>query len=203
MANQYSQIFTLKDIFSNKKLEKKLPLINYKEKVTPDGRSQQCTTIVTVRERVFDTATNTARGFYSPLVPQKSENRLVLDGNLVGDHNEAVNAVYTALKGIHSVLIWTANNANMVRYALKEAERNKRNFGIDSRLYLRAQSMQEIEGMSRAQLQALLENVIENIVYGDNFPETQKKFAVDKLVSGGKYSYEDGAFNWKRKVGAL
>lgn len=203
MANQYSQIFTLKDIFNNKKLEKKLPLVNYKEVVTKDGRTAQRTNITTIRKRVFDTATSIAKAYYSPLVAQRLENQLILDGNMTGDQDEAVNEIYTALKGIRSVLIWTANNANMVRYALKEAEKNKRNFGIDSRLYLRTQSMQEIEGMSRSQLQALLENVMENIVYGDNFPETQKKFAVDKLVGGGKYSYEDRVFNWKRKVGAL
>lgn len=203
MANQYSQIFTLKDIFNNKKLEKKLPLVNYKEVVTKDGRTAQRTNITTIRKRVFDTATSVAKAYYSPLVAQRLENQLILDGNMTGDQDEAVNEIYTALKGIRSVLIWTANNANMVRYALKEAEKNKRNFGIDSRLYLRVQSMQEIEGMSRSQLQALLENVMENIVYGDNFPETQKKFAVDKLVGGGKYSYEDRVFNWKRKVGAL
>lgn len=203
MANQYSQIFTLKDIFNNKKLEKKLPLVNYKEVVTKDGRTAQRTNITTIRKRVFDTATSVAKAYYSPLVAQRLENQLILDGNMTGDQDEAVNEIYTALKGIRSVLIWTANNANMVRYALKEAEKNKRNFGIDSRLYLRTQSMQEIEGMSRSQLQALLENVMENIVYGDNFPETQKKFAVDKVVGGGKYSYEDRVFNWKRKVGAL
>ena len=32
MANRFTQQFTLKDIFNNKKLKNKLPLINYKEK---------------------------------------------------------------------------------------------------------------------------------------------------------------------------
>lgn len=203
MANQWSQIFSLKDIFTNQKLKNKLPLVNYKEHVTEDGRVAQRTNITTVRKRVYDTATESARPYYNPMITQRLETQLIIDGEMVGDHDQAVDAVYNAIKGIRSVLIWTANNADMVRYALKESERNKRNFGIDSKLYLRVQSMQEIEGMNRSQLQALLNDVMDNIAYGDNYPETQKKFAVDKLAGGGKYSYEDRVFNWKQKVGAL
>ena len=203
MANQWSQIFTLKDIFNNRKLKDKIPLINYKEKVSEDGKVSTRTNITTVRKRVFDTATASAKPFYNPMVTQRLEGQLVIDGQMTGDHDQAVDAVYNAIKGIRSVLVWTANNADMIRYALKESESNKRNFGIDSKLYLRAQSIQEIEGMSRNQLQALLSDVMDNIAYGDNYPQTQKKFAVDKLPGGGKYSYEDRVFNWKRKVGAL
>ena len=71
----------------------------------------------------------------------------------------------------------------MVRSALKEAEKNKRAYGINSKLNLRVQSMQEIEGMSRQQLQALMSDIMENIVYGDNFPQTQKKYNVEQLTT--------------------
>lgn len=202
MANRFTQNFTLRDIFANKNLRKKLPYIDYKEKQTENGEVKQRTQVLTVRRQVFDTATASAKPYYSPLVTTKSENTLILDGNLVGDHNQAVDAVYNSLKGIRSEMVWTANNANIIRYAMKESERNKRNFGIDTKLYLRTQSMQEIQGMSRPQLQALMSDVMDNIVFGDNFPETQKKFEVDKLINTG-YTYKQQVENWKQKVGAL
>lgn len=202
MANRFTQNFTLRDILSNKQLRKKLPYIDYKEKQTENGEIKQRTQVLTVRRQVFDTATASAKPYYSPMVTSRTENQLLIDGNLVGDHDQAVDAVYNSLKGIRSEMIWTANNANILRYAMKEAERNKRNFGLDTKLYLRAQSMQEIQGMSRAQLQALLDNIMENIYYGDDFPETQKKFQVENLVNTG-YTYEQQREKWKQKVGAL
>ena len=202
MANRFTQNFTLRDILSNKQLHKKLPYIDYKEKETENGEIKQRTQVLTVRRQVFDTATASAKPYYSPMVTSRTENQLLIDGNLVGDHDQAVDAVYNSLKGIRSEMIWTANNANILRYAMKEAERNKRNFGLDTKLYLRAQSMQEIQGMSRTQLQALLDNIMENIYYGDDFPETQKKFQVENLVKTG-YTYEQQREKWKQKVGAL
>ena len=202
MANRFTQNFTLTDILTNKQLRGKMPYISYKEKETETGEVKQRTQILTVRKQVFDNAIISAKPYYSPLVTTKSENTLILDGNLVGDHNQAVDAVYNSLKGIRAELTWTANTANLLRYAMKEAERNKRKFGIETKLYLRPQSMQEIQGMSRPQYQALLSDIIENIFCSDDFPETQKKFEVDKLMKSG-YTYKQQVENWKQKVGAL
>lgn len=208
MANQYSQIFSLTDIFNNRKLRDKIPLINYKEKVTEDGKITTRTNAKTVNRQVFDTATSAARPFYSPIFTTRNQNTMVISGNLVGDHDNAVDAVYNALQSKKSLLIWTANNADMIRSALKESEKNKRNYGINSKLYLRVQSMQQIEGMSKPQIQELMQNIMENIVYGDDFPLTQKKFN----VQGTNYyrentknyflSYEQRKARWKNRVGA-
>lgn len=203
MANQWTQIFTVRDILSNKQLKGKMPYIQYKEKETETGEVSKRTQALTVRKQVFDTATNSASPFYSPLVTQKVGDQLILDGNLTGDHDQCVDAVYTALKGIRAELIWTANTTNILRYAMKETERNKRTFGIDSKLYLRVQSMEQIQGMSMSQRQALLKDIVDNVYFGDDFPETQKKFKVDELVEGGIYNYKQEKENWKRKVGAL
>ena len=202
MANRFTQNFTLTDILTNKQLRGKMPYISYKEKETETGEVKQRTQVLTVRKQVFDNAIISAKPYYSPLVTTKSENTLILDGNLVGDHNQAVDAVYNSLKGIRAELTWTANTANLLRYAMKEAERNKRKFGIETKLYLRPQSMQEIKGMSRPQYQALLSDIVENIFCSDDFPETQKKFEVDKLINTG-YTYKQQVENWKQKVGAL
>lgn len=203
MANRYSQNFSLTDIFSNKALSKKLPYISYKEKENENGEVKQRTQVLTVRKQVFDNAISSAKPFYSPMSVTRAENTLVLEGNMTGDHDQAVDAVYNSIKGIRAELIWTANTANMLRDAMKEAEQNKRKYGIDTKLYLRVQSMQEIEGMSRQQLQALLSDVVDNIYYGDNFPKTQKKYEVDTLsLFRTKNNYEYNKEIWKQKVGA-
>lgn len=201
MAGRYSQNFTLRDIFNNKKLKNKIPLINYKEKELENGKISRRTNAKTVNRQVFDTATSAARPFYKPIKTSRSGDTMIISGELVGDHDGAVDAVYNALQAKKSILIWTANNADMIRSALKESEKNKRNRGIDSKLYLRAQSMQQIEGMSKQEIQALMENIMENIFYGDDFPETQKKYGVEQLEVKSKYNYDQRKLRWKFRVG--
>lgn len=201
MASRYSRNFTLKDIFNNKNLKDKLPLINYKEKELENGKISRRTNAKTVNRFVFDTATSAARPFYRPIMTTRSGNLMVISGELVGDHDEAVNAVYNALKNKRVLFIWTANNVKMIRDALKESEKNK-NSGVASKLYLRVQSMQQIEGMTRPQIQALLQDIMENIVYGGDFPKTQKKYGVENWNLSNKFNYNQLKLRWENRVGA-
>lgn len=201
MASEYSQNFSLIDIFNNKKLKNKIPLINYKEIERENGKISRRTSGKTINRLVFDTATSAARPYYKPIKTQRSGNIMTISGNLVGDHNSAVDAVYNALIAQKQVMIYTVNNADMIRDALKESEKNKRKYGTNSKLYLRAQSMTEIEGMSKRQIQALLQNIMENIFYGDNFPETQKKYGVENLPINSPYNYKQRQLRWRFKVG--
>lgn len=201
MAGRFTQNFSLTDIFNNKKLKNKIPLINYKEKELENGKISRRTNAKTINRLVFDISTSAARPFYKPIKIHRAGNRMEIDGNLVGDHNSAVEAVYNALISQKQVMIYTVNNADMIRSALKEAEKNKRKYGIDTKLKLRAQSMQEIEGMSKRQIQALLSDIMENIVYGDNFPETQKKYGVENLPVKSPYNYKQRQQIWRNKVG--
>ena len=203
MANRYSQIFSLTDIFNNQKLKDKIPLINYKEKELENGKISIRTNPKTINRLVFDISTSAARPFYKPIKTHRAGNIMEISGNLVGSHDGAVEAVYNALVSQKQVMIYTVNNADMIRTALKEAEKNKRKFGINSKLFLRVQSMQEIEGMTKRQIQALLNNVMENIIYSDDFPETQKKYGVEQLPSNSKLSYSQRKLQWKFRVGDL
>ena len=195
MATRFSQIFTLKDIFYNKKLAVKIPLINYRERESPKS----------VPRLVYDTSVKAARPYYKPLNSSKSGDTIIIDGTLVGDHDAAVNAVYAALVAQKQIMKWTVNNADMIRDALKEGEKNARLYGISSKLYLRAQSMQEIEGMSKRQIQALMTDIMENIVYGDDFPKTKKKWGVENFDAipqrGRLLDYGQLRQMWKNKVG--
>ena len=201
MANRFSQNFTLTDIFNNKKLKDKIPLINYKEKELENGRISQRTNAKTVNRQVFDTATSAARPFYKPIKTTRSGDLMIISGELIGDHDGAVDAVYNALQSKRVLFIWTANNVKMIRDALKESEKNKNN-GVATKLYLRVQSMQQIEGMTKPQIQALLQNVMENIVYGDDFPKTQKKYGVENWNLSNKFNYNQLKLRWKNRVGA-
>lgn len=201
MATRYSQNFTLTDIFNNKRLKGKIPLINYKEIEREDGKVSRRTNAKTINRLVFDISTSAARPYYKPITTHRSGNIMVISGNLVGDHNAAVEAVYNALQAQKQVMSYTVNNADIIRSALKEAEKNKRNYGVDSKLYLRAQSMTEIEGMTKKQIQALIDNIMENIFYGSDFPETQKKYGVENLPVKSPYDYKQRQEQWRRRIG--
>ena len=201
MATRYSKNFTLTDIFNNKRLKGKIPLINYKEIEREDGKVSRRTNAKTINRLVFDISTSAARPYYKPITTHRSGNTMVISGNLVGDHNAAVEAVYNALQSQKQVMSYTVNNADIIRSALKEAEKNKRNYGADAKLYLRAQSMTEIEGMTKREIQALIDNIMENIFYGSDFPETQKKYGVENLPVKSPYDYKQRQEQWKRKIG--
>ena len=201
MATRYSQNFTLTDIFNNKRLKGKIPLINYKEIEREDGKVSRRTNAKTINRLVFDISTSAARPYYKPITAHRSGNIMVISGNLVGDHNAAVEAVYNALQVQKQVMSYTVNNLDIIRSALKEAEKNKRNYGADAKLYLRAQSMTEIEGMTKREIQALIDNIMENIFYGSDFPETQKKYGVENLPVKSPYDYKQRQEQWKRKIG--
>ena len=201
MANRFSQNFTLVDIFNNKKLRNKIPLINYREKELENGKISRRTNAKTVNRQVFDTAKSSARPYYKPMVARQSGDTLVIGGELVGSLDDAVNAVYDGLMAKKQLLIFTANNADMIRDALKEAEKNRRNYGIQTKLYLRVQSMEQIEGMTKKQLSYLMNDIMENIVYSDDFPATQKKWNVQEMVVKSPYTYEQRKEQWQQKVG--
>ena len=194
MANRYSQNFSLTDIFNNKKLKNKLPLINYKEKETKNE-------ITLVGKQVYDTSVSASRPFYKPLKASKNDNSIIIGGTLVGDHNDAVESVFSALQGIKTLLGITANCIDMIRDALKESEKNKRQYGTDTKLYLRVQSMQQIESMSNKEIVAFIQNIMENIYFSDNFPMTQKKYKVESIKLKGAYNYEQLKKMWKDRVG--
>lgn len=208
MAGRFSQNFSLTDIFNNKKLKDKIPLINYKEKELEFGKISRRTNAKTINRLVFDTSVSAARPYYKPISAHRNGNIIEIGGNLMGDQNQVVESVYNALIAKKQVMIYTVNNADMIRSALKEAENNKRKYGIDTKLYLRAQSMTEIEGMTKRQIQALLNDIMENIFYSDNFPETQKKYGVEQMlnlqareVREYTLTYPQRQLRWKFKVG--
>lgn len=199
---KFSQTFTLKDIFNNKNLAGKIPLVNYSEKDTDDGRTQVRTNPKSITKLVYDTSIRAARPFYKPFTPKRSGNTIILSGELTEEQDLVVESVYNALQSQKTIMIWTVNNTDMIRDALKEAENSRRKFGINSKLYLRATSMQQIEGMTRPQIQALLKDIMDNIFFGDNFPATQKKYGVEKM-NFKQFSYKQMKENWKKRVGDL
>lgn len=203
MASRFTQNFTLADIFNNKKLRGKLPLINYREKTSEDGRVSIRTSPKTVNRQVFDTAKSAARPFYKAMFATQSGNTLTISGDLDGSLDGAVDAIYEALLAQKQILTWTANNVDIIRDALKESEKNRRNNGLSSKLFLRCQSMQQIEGMSQRQYQALMTDIMENVMYGDDFPETQRKWQVQEIPVRSPFNYAQRKERWKQKVGDI
>ena len=205
--NRYTDNFTLRDIFNNQELSNHLPIVNYREykAITPEGsKVYNRTSMKTVKAQIFDTSIRMARFYYKPLQVTKSEDMLILDGNLVGDHDACVNDIYDNLVGFRPFLMFTANNGDIIRSAMKESAKNARKYGIDSKLFLRAQSIMEIKGMTIGKLRKFMDDVMGNILFGDNFPETQKKYKVreqEYKVGSKVQDYETMRAEWRRKVG--
>jgi hypothetical protein len=194
----YNQKFTLRDIFNNPRLAGKLPLVNYQE-----GKRSGTTKMKTATAFVYDTSRKAARPFYRPMRAHRAGDTITIGGKLQGDHDAAVNAVFSALVANRGMLIYTANNMQMVRAALKESEKIGRETGVVPKLYLRANSMAEIEGMSKHKLNALMDNIMENIFYNDAFEAVQKKFDVQKIPVKSPYNYDQRKEQWQRRTGQI
>jgi len=197
---RYTETFTLRDIFNNKDLGNRLPMVNYRERRYDGTQVSVRTQMKTVKTQIFDIGISVARGYYKPLEAVKSEDILTLDGNLIGDHDACVEDIYETLKAYRPFLLFTANNGDIIRDAMKESEKGQRRYGIDGKLFLRAQSILEIRGMSLKQLRQFMDDVMGNILFGDNFPETQRKYKVYEQ-DYGKKTYEQMRKEWREKVG--
>ena len=201
MANRWSRNLTLKDIFNDKKLYGKLPLMYYKEKVDDEGKTHVRTRPKTINTLVFDVASTAARRHYKPFVATRSGNTVTLGGTLISDYDEAYDAVYNGLKAKEVLMKWTVNDGDLIRSALKEGEKSSKKTGYAPKLMLRVQSLAQIEGMSRPQLQALLQDIEENILYSGDFPETMARFGIKDKGDISGLSYEQRRLRWKYKVG--
>jgi len=203
MANGYNQQFTLIDIFNNKKLAKKLPLVRYKENVGEDNKVHKTTNMKSVGRLVYETAKSSAKPYYNPFISSKNGNLIIVGGKLTGDYETAYESVYNGIVAQKEMLSFTANNGDIIRNALKESQMIKRQTGQEPKLWLKAGSMLEIENMSKKQIRELVDDVMKNIYYSDNYMNTQKKYDVAKIIVNGSTNYERRKLLWQHKVGDL
>lgn len=187
MANLFSKVFSLKDIMQNKQLKNVMPQISVGKDVGED-----------IFNEIFNTAKQAAQPYYKPLIVVKSGEGIRIKGETQSTANEVVDVVYNALLSKQQVISFFAKNKSLYETALKESKVNKQRYGINTKLYLRVQSFEQIRGMSEPKTVGLLKNITENILYGDDFPETQKIFKVEKDLH-----YKRKQEQWKNKVGDL
>ena len=200
MAGGYTQTFTLAEIFNAKELRGLLPLVNYKEREDEQGKTHRTTNLRSVGRVVYDNSVAAARRSYEPLVAHKLGNLITLGGNLVENQDDCVEAVYQRLLGAQTLLEFTANNADMIRAAVKEGERNH----DAPKLWLREKSIAQVKAAlqtRRGKLQ-FMNDIMQNLYYG-NYPQTQKKFGVSDIDIGNHHSYEENKLRWERKVGEI
>lgn len=198
----YKQIFTLREIFSNRELQSKLPYIRYKEILNDNEELVIRTNVKRVKTLAFANATRTARKHINPLETTKVDNKLILQGKIQGNIEDVVSDIKNNLNEIRSVLSYTANNANMIREGIKESESIARANNQPQKLYLKISSLQEIKLMNYRQLEKFMQDVMENLYYGSGYEKTQKKYNVSKQ-EGFIKPYEQRQEEWRKKVGLI
>jgi len=201
MANGYNQKFTLEDIFNNKKLKGKIPLVNYKEDFDEDNKLHKKTNMKTLSYLVYNMAKSSARPYYNPFTPSKSGDIITIAGTLTDDINKPFEAVYQGILAQKQILSFTVNNGDIIRTALKESKKIGREMGKEPKLWLKVGSMQEIENMNKKQLNYLVDDIMRNIFYNSEYQYTQKKYDVAKIPVYRSTNYELRKLKWQQKVG--
>lgn len=202
MANGYKQKFTLEDIFNNKKLAGKLPLVNYREYIK-DDKMHHRTNMQTLTSLVYNIAKSSAKPYYNPFMPSKNGEIIILGGKLTDDINKPFEAIFQSLMAQKQIMSFTVNNGSMIRSALKESKRIKKETGKEPKLWLRAGSMLEIENMNKRELGWLIDDIMRNVFYNDEYQSTQKKYNVTEIPVFGSTNYDRRKENWQRKVGQI
>ena len=200
--SRYSQNLTLLDIFNEKKLLNRLPLVRYKE-TERDGGTRVRTNLYTVGRYVYYLAQRGARPYYKPLVSRKNGDIINIGGNLVGDINEAENNVYGVLVANKGLLEMTANQMEVIRDAVKEAEKNKRLYGKDSKLFLREKSIQQIQNLTDKEMLRFMRDVFDNIEYSGNYPKTLEKWSQILDMQTRDTNSRRRRRYWEHKVGLI
>ena len=201
MSN-YNNNFTLFDIFGNRRLRTKLPMIDIVFSQKGTGFSWETSTR-NMERQVYSVAVSAAKPLYNPLKATHGGSKVVLDGSSELSLTDIQNAVYDTINAQKTMLVWTANNITMIDDAMKSAENDKYFFGNDAKVYLRASSMQEIEGMSNTQLQALMNDIMDNIYYNDTYAVTQEKYGLKNAIADSPFDYNQRKQAWQRKVGII
>ena len=203
MANGYAKLFTLQEIFNNKELAGKIPLVNYKEKTDDTGKDHRTTNMKSVGKIVYETAKASAKPYYKPLLASKTGDTITISGTPITELDAPFEAVYMAIKSQVGMIKFTANNADMIRSAVKESANIKRKTGQEPKVWLKIGSMQEIKTMGQKQLNAFIDDVMRNIFYNPEFAETQRKYGVEKIPVNRSTNYAQRQKNWLNKVGEV
>ena len=198
MAGGYSQHFSLAEIFNNKALRSLIPLVNYKERTDEKGKLHQSTHVRSIARFVYDKSVQAARPFYDPLEAHKEGDTIIISGNLISGHDDAVEAIYGALVANKYIMELTANNADMIRDAIKEAERTK----PAPKVYLKEVSIEQIKAVCRTKRgrDAFMQEVMQNLYYSPDYAKTQEKYGVQG-IKVNTFSYERNRRAWERRVG--
>lgn len=198
----YSRQFTLSDIFSNKELRGKLPYIQYKETEKEDGKISVRTKMLSISAYTYDVSKKSARPYYNPFVPRKNGNNIVIKGVLSEGYQlgQVVDDIYTELLAKRMIIQWTANNMGIIRKALKEGKKAQRIEGKEPKLALKISSIDQIKFMNNSQITYFIDDVMKNIVYGDDFPQTQNKYNVEKLIPKN-VDYQTAVERWNQNTG--
>ena len=145
MANGYKRQFTLSDIFNNKDLADKFPLVNYKQRDDDKYRTKMNTIVALVR----NTAKAAATPFYKPLKVDRSGNTIDVSGTLIGDYDEAYESIYHALVAQKSMMKYTVNNGDMIRAALVEGKKTELRGGKEPKLWLRVANKEHVRSRNQ------------------------------------------------------
>lgn len=192
MNSKYSQVFSLEDLFENETVKNKLPFLQ------SEGNDENEDVLA---QNVFQFVKVSAKSVLNNFNASYIGNSIVLDVGSDYELDSLVDKIYDDLLLSKSNIETSILNHEIIESAVNESKSNRRRYGINSKLYLKAQSVQQISGMNEKQIEELINNILENIYFGDNFPQTQKKFNLSDLKIYGRHSYEERKKQWKQMVG--
>ena len=187
----YSNNITLKDLFNNKSIQKKLPLGNYKESLINKPLSQNAQLRI-IGNQIKDLTASASMNYYNQAKVTRNNRTIKVNGTLKKSYNSAFNGIYNYIKGKAGLISNMVVNNEIIRNAFVEDMQNRRS----SQLYLRISNINEIKSINANKLKALMNDIIDNIRFSDNFPETQKM--IESKMDNG---YLQQKQNWMKKVG--
>lgn len=172
----YNKLFTLSDLFNNKELKGVLPQISITEK-TAEGYQYTHSYRVRGFKSVEDEIKMYAKIGAMPYMKNiKTTDEIVVSGTLRKNATIqlAYSSVLSTLQGASASLSLLGSYGDVITDIFKKIRKSSRfrkGDKTEPKLYLRINSINEIKYMTEKQKKALINNVVENIYFSDDFKE--------------------------------
>lgn len=165
----YCQNISLSEIFNNRSIRKKLPIGDFKEvekhnKITKNGQLR------IFSNQIKSISSAAASKYYKKVKVTRSNRTIIINGELKTSYGKAYNGIYLYVKNKSGLLKSLISSNEVLQTAWLEERKNV----SAQKLYLKVSKIKEIKNMNANQLKSLLDDIIDNIRFTDNYPKAKK-----------------------------
>lgn len=162
------------DFYTDKTLKKKLPIFNFKDNIGAKKYDSNAS-LRNMADQITNFTREAARPYYKGVKVTRKNRTIVVSGNLKTTYNKAYSGIVKSIEGKRRLIACLIMNNDLFQAALIEDAKRRAN---RPSLNIRANNISELNKMNSNQLFGVLNDIMKDILYSGNYPQTAKKFGI-------------------------